>query len=178
MGKHIEAMKRWVDAFAGDVEAVKGLVANQAAPREARLHGAAALNYLVTKLDLIPDWEETCGIIDDAMVLRVAMARAAERDLDALPVDALRGVSRLANEADQVREVLGPIYPRLERYVLELGNVTVRGRHPRTVVDDDRQREQLFEEIAHDLQRLPLPAMTDPDRVERTVLNYLSHKLK
>jgi uncharacterized membrane protein YkvA (DUF1232 family) len=66
MGKHIETMKRWMDSFASDVAAVQGLVDNEKIPREARLAGAAALNYMVTRLDLIPDWEESCGLIDDA----------------------------------------------------------------------------------------------------------------
>ena len=178
MGKHIETMKRWVDSFATDVAAVQGLVDNDKIPRDARLAGAAALNYLVTKLDLIPDWEETCGIIDDAMVMRIAMATAAEKDLDALTGETMRGVHRLANEADSVKTVLGDIYPKLKRYVDDLGNKVVRGRHPRTIVDDEKQRAQLFDEIKDDLKRLPLPAMKDPDLVERTVMNYLSHKLK
>jgi len=178
MGKHIETMKRWMDSFASDVAAVQGLVDNEKIPREARLAGAAALNYMVTRLDLIPDWEESCGLIDDAMVLRVAMADAAERDLDALTGEVMRGVHRLANEAEGVKTVLGDIYPRFKRYVTELGNVVVRGRHPRVIVDDGKQREQLFDEIENDLQRLPLPTMTDPDRVERTVMNYLSQRLK
>src|SRR6185436_1802908 len=118
MGKHIDKMKRWVDSFATDVGAVQALVSHEKAPRDARLAGAAALNYLVTKLDLIPDWEESCGIIDDAMVLRLAMAEAADKDLDGLPVDVLRGVNRLANEAEQVREVLGDaLHGKLKRYV-------------------------------------------------------------
>jgi hypothetical protein len=62
------------------------------------------------------------------MVLRVAMADAAERDLDALTGEVMRGVHRLANEAEGVKTVLGDIYPRFKRYVTELGNVVVRGQ--------------------------------------------------
>lgn len=179
MAEHVERMKAWIDSFAADVAAIESLVDNSKVPRDARLAGAAALNYLLTRLDLIPDWEETCGILDDAMVLRVCMADAMEKDLDGLPVDALKTVARLANETDAVRKFLGEeLFARFKRYVHDLTNVIVRGRHPRTIVDDAKQREQLFVEVKDDLKRLPPAPMNDPDRIERVVKNTLAQKLK
>jgi uncharacterized membrane protein YkvA (DUF1232 family) len=179
MAKHVDKMKSWIDSFTADVAAIEALVESEQVPRDARLAGAAALNYLVTRLDLIPDWEETCGILDDAMVLRVAMAEAMERDLDALPVDALKTVARLANEADAVRQFLGEeLYAKLKRYVHELTSVIVRGRHPRVIVEDEKERAQLLAEVRDDLKRLPPAPMTDPDRVERVVKNTLQQKLR
>lgn len=172
-------LKLWMDSFAADVAAVSSLTANEDVPRDARLAGAAALNYLVTRLDLIPDWEESCGILDDAMVLRLAMSEAAEKDLEALPAEVQRSVHRLANEAEVVRELLGDeLHAKLKKYVHGLLGTVVRGRHPSAVVDDEKQREQLFDEIKDDLKRLPGTKMSDADHVLRIIKNYLSQKLK
>ena len=171
-------LQLWMDSFAADVAAACALTANEKVARDARLAGAAALNYLVTRLDLIPDWEESCGILDDAMVLRLAMSEVAEKDLDALPADVQRSVHRLANEAEVVRELLGDeLHAKLRKYVQGLHGTVVRGRHPSTVVDDEKQREQLFDEIKDDLKRNSGTRMSDADHVLRIIKNYLSQKL-
>jgi uncharacterized membrane protein YkvA (DUF1232 family) len=175
----MDKIKGWIDSFAADVGAVQAVAGEAKLAREARLAAAAALGYLVTRLDLIPDWEETRGIIDDAMVLRVAMSEAAGHDLEALPEDDQRAVHRLANETETVGEFLGAdLYPRFKRYVADLQHAVVRGRHPSTVVDDDATRARLYAEVAEELKRLPPAPMSDPERVARIVRNYLSHKLK
>jgi uncharacterized membrane protein YkvA (DUF1232 family) len=177
--EQLEKMKAWIDSYAADVAAVQALVANEKIPKDARLVGAAALNYLVTRLDLIPDWEETCGILDDAMILRVAMAEAAEKDLDALDGEAHRGVAKLANEVELVREFLGSeLYPRLKHYVQELGTAVVRNRLPRVIVDDPAERGRLYAEIKDELKRVPPAPMKEPERIARIIRNYLSQKLK
>ncbi len=177
--EHVEKMKAWIDSFASDVAAIQGLVASDKVGSDARILGAAALNYLVTRMDLIPDWEETCGILDDAMVLRVAMALVPEKDLDLVEGDAHLGVARLANEVALVKAFLGDdLYPRFKHYTQELTHAVVRGRHPRVIVEDAKERKQLWAEIADELKRLPPAPMSDPERVARVVRNYLSQKLR
>lgn len=175
MAKYIERMKGWIETFAEDVGVVKHIVEAEKVPKEARTLAAGALNYLVTRMDLIPDWEETCGVIDDAMILRVAVALAAEQGLGDL--DAAK-VARMCNEAEVVADFLGPeLYPRLKKYTQDLTGKEVRGRKPVTIVDDAKARKQLYVEIEEELRRLPPAPMTDPDGVERTIRNYLSQKL-
>jgi uncharacterized membrane protein YkvA (DUF1232 family) len=174
-----DRIRGWIDTFAEDVAALQKLVAEPSAARDARILGAAALNYLVTRLDLIPDWEETSGVIDDAMVLRVAAALASELEVGDLDADALRAVGKLANDADGVQAFLGAdLYPRLKKYVQDLTHKVVRGRHPSAIVDDAKQRDQLSIEIKDELKRLPPAPMSDPERVARVVKNYLVEKLK
>lgn len=175
----MEKMKGWIDTFAADVAAIEALLAEEKAEDDARLHAAAALNYLVTRLDLIPDWEETCGILDDAMILRLEMAVAVGQDLGDLSGDALHAVGRLANEADLVKEFLGSdLYPRLRKYADGLTQVVVRGRSPRALVDDAKERRLLSVEIQDELKRLPPAPMSDPQRIARVIKNYLTQKLK
>jgi uncharacterized membrane protein YkvA (DUF1232 family) len=178
MGKYIDRMRGWIDTFAEDVAAVKKIVESEKAPAEARAQAAAALNYLVTRMDLIPDWEETCGVVDDAMILRVAAAIAADKGLGELDSNASGTVGRLANEVEIVSEFLGPVlYPKLKKYTQDLVGKEVRGRKPQAIVDDAKLRATLYTEIEEELRRLPPAPMSDPDGVERTIKNYLSQKL-
>lgn len=172
MSKGTERIKGWVDTFASDVEAMKKAVAADG-PVEARQLVAGALNYLVTRMDLIPDWEETAGILDDAMVLRVAAAIASEKGLDASPE-----VGRLANDSDVVSEFLGDeLFPRFKKHVEGLAGQAVRGRHPKTIVEDAAVRATLFNEVGDEIKRIPAAPVSDVDAVARTVKNYLSQKL-
>jgi len=179
LSAQMEKMKGWIDSFASDVAAIQALLADDKAGDDARLFAAAALNYLVTRLDLIPDWEETCGILDDAMILRLEMGFASDKDLGGLAGDALHAVGRLANDVEAVKDFLGAdLYPRLKKYAEELTHVVVRGRSPRLLVDDAKERRHLFDEVRDELKRLPPAPMSDPGRVARVVKNYLTQKLK
>ena len=182
MANAIETLKTWADTFHQDVDALKALVESEKADLDARKHAAAALNYLVTRMDLIPDWEETCGVIDDAMILRVSAAIAADKGAgaDGSGLDGAAGatLARLANEAEVVSEFLGPVlYPKLKKYTTDLVGKEVRGRKPQSVVEDPKLRAMLYAEIEEELRRLPPAPMSDPDGVERTIKNYLSQKL-
>jgi uncharacterized membrane protein YkvA (DUF1232 family) len=178
MAEHIAKMKGWVESFPADVSALEAMVAEPKLPREARLLGAAALSYLVTRLDLIPDWEETAGMMDDAMVLRVAMALAAEHNLERLGADPLQVVHRLASESEIARAFLGDeLFLELRRHVAGLVDVVVRGRHPRAAIDDDKARAELFAEVRDELKRHAPAVIRDEEALARTIRNYLAHKL-
>jgi uncharacterized membrane protein YkvA (DUF1232 family) len=178
MATNIERMKGWIDGFADDVAIVKRIVEAEKAPKEARRLAAGALNYLVTRMDLIPDWEETCGVIDDAMIVRVAVALASERGLDELDAHTLRGVARLANEAEVVSDFLGKdLYARFKKFTEGLTAKAVRGRHPDQIVDDAKLRAALYAEVGDEMKALPPAPMADPDGIARTVKNYLTQKL-
>lgn len=175
----IARMKAWISSFSADIQALQALVAEPKLDREARILASAALAYVITRLDLIPDWEEGAGVLDDAMVLRVAMAIAAEHDLEPLEDDAQRVVMRLANENEVVKAFLGDeLYVKMRKYVGDLVNTVVRGRHPRVALDDEKVRQQVFNEVKDELKRIGPQNIKDPDAVARTVRNYLSHKLK
>src|SRR5262245_8557866 len=123
MSEHMDELRGWIDSFAADVAAVQAVAAGEKVARDARLAAAAALNYLVTRLDLIPDWEETCGILDDCMVMRLSMAAAEVHELTGLSEDTERAVHRMANEVDAMKKFLGDdLYAKLKRYVDDLAN--------------------------------------------------------
>lgn len=179
MATHMDRMKPWLDSFAEDVGVLKSFVAAKKASRDARLLGAAALSYLVTQMDLIPDWEETAGILDDAMVMRLAAAAASDKGLGDVPEPVERSLARLANEVETIEAFLGgEIYPRLRKYVHQLVDKQVRGRTAATIVDDEKAQTALFAEVSDTVQRLPAASIKDADAVARTLKNYITTKLK
>ena len=71
MAKHIETFKGWAETFRTDVAALKALVEEKGADMEARKLAVGALSYLVTRMDLVPDWNEGIGMMDDIMVVKI-----------------------------------------------------------------------------------------------------------
>ncbi len=121
----LEAFPTWLRTLGDDARALAALVESGDTAAPVRRKAAAALNYLLRSLDLIPDGIEDLGFIDDAFVFRVAAAGQAADAAD--PV-----LARLAGEAGLIRELLEDDYARLETYVAGLGSAPSRGR----TVDD------------------------------------------
>lgn len=178
MATHMDRLKTWVDGFGGDVHTMRKLLESTASV-DARTAAAAALSYLVSRMDLVPDWEETAGILDDAMVLRLLASIATDRGLgDKVPADLEASIGRLANEAEVIQDFLGAdLYARFKKHVEGLQTKMVRGRTPRMVVDNERERKALLTEIEEELHRLPPAPMSNPDAVERMLKNNLKQKL-
>lgn len=180
MSEHIEAFKEWVHTVREDVQTLKAVVEAESVNREARKCAAAALAYFVTRMDLVPDWEESVGVLDDVMVLRMLIRLAGQYDVDqGLSGDTLVEVGRLTNEADKIEAFLGDeLYARLHKHCAGLTDDAVRGRTPDMVVDDAEARAALFSEVDTELHRLPAAPFNDPEAVEVKFKSYLHHKLK
>jgi uncharacterized membrane protein YkvA (DUF1232 family) len=179
VSKIIETFKGWADSFRQDIEALKAIVESNKADAESRRLAAAALSYLVTKLDLIPDHNEGIGIMDDIMVVRVLMQMATQaHELGDLPSSAEVAIGRMTNEAERVNQLLGaPLYDKLKLYCAKLADTKVRGRSPQNIVDDANIRKELYAEIEDELKRSVPVAVSDPAEAELRLKSYLQHKL-
>lgn len=177
-------LRAWIDTFAADVKTVDELLAEPNASGPARVLAAAALSYLVTRLDLIPDWEAGIGVVDDAMVLRVACALATERGLGK-PSEALGGkVAALGKQAADVDALLGKdLAPKFRKYVeaLVLPATVVRGRTASQIVENAKLREKLMAEVQaevlDELRAKPPTPITDDAAATKILLNHLTSKL-
>jgi uncharacterized membrane protein YkvA (DUF1232 family) len=175
---HIEVFKGWADTIRQDVEAFKALLESTTAELAARKLAGGALSYLVSKMDLIPDWNEGIGVIDDVMVLRVAAQLAQDLDRGTLPTSADVSFERLANEADKISAFLGGgTYDKLKAYCAKLGDQTVRGRSMQLLIDDAAQRKQFYGELDDELKKTVPIVIADPADAEVRLKAYLKHKL-
>ncbi|RMH38018.1 MAG: DUF1232 domain-containing protein [Deltaproteobacteria bacterium] len=175
----VDTIKEWVGSLREDVATCKAVVEAEAADPAARRFAATALNYLVTRLDLIPDHEPAIGAIDDAMAIRVCMRLASDHDLDkGLGADVLVEAMRLANEAERLDELLGEeLAAAFRKHVERMSDDAVRGRTPEQIVEDAGARARLFEEVEADLLRMPPAAFGDAADVARQLTSYLKMKL-
>nr|HEX4314376.1 DUF1232 domain-containing protein [Kofleriaceae bacterium] len=175
---HIDTFKSWAETIRADVDALKALLESTTAEAHSRKLAAVALTYLVSRMDLIPDWNEGIGVIDDVMVLRVC-AQLTQGEKRGVSADAEKVLDRMANEADAIATFLGgPIYDHLKSYCNKLVDQAVRGRTPAQLVDDAAQRAALYKELDDEIQKTVPIVINDPVDAELRLKAYLTHKLK
>lgn len=175
----IDVIKGWADTIRQDTDALKALLASATADPHARRIAGAALSYQVSKMDLIPDWNEGIGVLDDVMVLRVCAQLTSALPRGELPTAVEIALERMANEAERIGELLGgPLYDRLRAYCARLVDHVVRGRSPAQLVDDAAARAALFAELDGELARAVPIVLADPADAEVRLKAYLMHKLK
>lgn len=178
MAKHIDTFKSWSDTIVADVAALKALV-ESTADAEARRLAAGALGYLVTRMDLVPDWEGGIGALDDVMVLRVCAQLAAGHGLSAVAEPHEITLARMANEAERIADFLGPTaYDHLRSYASKLSGTAVRGRAPATILADEAARNALYAEVDDEIKKTVPVVIRDAEDAELRLKAYLTHKLK
>lgn len=187
MSEHIAVLAKWALGWRSDLEALERALSAEKAPAEIRRYAAAALNYVVSRMDLVPDWEPAVGLFDDLMVLRICAAQGLEAmgppkqgDGDGGLDHALSAeLGRLANQAEQVNDFLGDeLFAKLRAYCDRLTGQAVRGRTPEQLMTDARAREQLHAEVADAAARAGEVSVTDEDQAAVRLKAYLGHKLK
>ena len=175
---HIDVFKSWADTIRQDIEAFKALLESTKADERSRKLAGGALSYLVSKMDLIPDWNEGIGVIDDVMVLRVCAQLVQDYDRGTLPTSAEVSFERLANEAEKITAFLGgPIYDKLKAYCSKLGDLKVRGRTVDQLMADAAQRKTFYGELDEELKKSVPIVVNDPVDAELRLKAYLTHKL-
>ena len=133
---YLDVFPTWLQSLGEDAEKIGQLIANAALPDGARQALTGGVNYIFKSLDLVPDGIDDIGYLDDAFVLRVAADLAIREDLSSLDADTVRGLNRMAEEADLIRGFLGGDYSRLEGYVNGLRKVAARGRSVQDILHD------------------------------------------
>jgi uncharacterized membrane protein YkvA (DUF1232 family) len=175
---HIDVFKGWADTIRQDIEAFKAVLESSKADDASRRLAAGALSYLVSKMDLIPDWNEGIGVIDDVMVLRVCAQLSQDHDRGSLPASAEVSFERLANEAEKITAFLGgPLYDKLKSYCSKLGEQTVRGRTVKMLIDEDKTRKAFYNDLDDELKKTVPIVVNDPTDAELRLKAYLTHKL-
>jgi len=176
---HIDVFKGWAETVRADIEAHKALLESEKADLPSRKLAAASLLYLVSRMDLIPDWNEGIGVIDDVMVLRVCAQLTQGHKRGPLPTSAEISLDRMANEADKISQFLGgPLYDKLKSYCAKLRDEPVRGRTPGQLVDDEAARKALYVELEDELKKTVPIVVNDPADAELRLKAYLTHKLQ
>ena len=176
---HIDVFKSWAETIRQDIDSFKTLLESTKADNDSKKLAGAALLYLVSRMDLIPDWNEGIGVIDDVMVLRVCAQLTGTHQRGDLPGSAEAALERMGNEAEKISAFLGgPLYDKLKAYCAKLGDVAVRGRAPAQLIEDAGLRKALYTELDEELKRSVPIVVNDPKDAELRLKAYLTHKLQ
>ncbi|MBA3394836.1 MAG: DUF1232 domain-containing protein [Deltaproteobacteria bacterium] len=176
---HIDVFKGWAETIRQDIDAFKVLLESAKADTSSRKLAGASLLYLVSRMDLIPDWNEGIGVIDDVMVLRVCAQLTQGHERGTLPSAADISLERMANEADKITKFLGgPLYDKLKSYCSKLTEQAVRGRSPAQLIEEESLRKALYLELEDELVKTVPVVVNDPVDAELRLKAYLTHKLQ
>jgi uncharacterized membrane protein YkvA (DUF1232 family) len=176
---HIDVFRGWADTIRQDIDAFKAVLEAPRADAAAKQLAAAALSYLVSRMDLVPDWNEGIGVLDDVMVLRVCAQLTQGSDRGALPTQAEVSLERMANETDQITGFLGSaLHDKLRAYCAKLVDHPVRGRSPAQLAADPAARRALYGEVDDEIKRTIPIVIADPADAEVRLKAYLTHKLR
>jgi uncharacterized membrane protein YkvA (DUF1232 family) len=175
---HIDVFKSWAETIRQDIDAYKSLLESEKADDKARKLAGGALAYLVSKMDLIPDWNEGIGVIDDVMVLRVCAQLSQDHDRGPLPGNAEAALERMANQADKIKDFLGgPLFDKLKVYCAKLGDLKVRGNTIGTLMDEASARDNFYKVLDEEIEKTVPIVVNDPVDAELRLKAYLTHKL-
>jgi uncharacterized membrane protein YkvA (DUF1232 family) len=176
---HIDVFKSWAETIRQDIDAFKTLLESDKADEGARRLAGGALTYLVSKMDLIPDWNEGIGVIDDVMVLRVCASLSRDYDRGSPDATTVANLERMANQADAIEEFLGgPLNDKLRAYCAKLDDLKVRGITVTQLMLEEPSRKKLYEALDEELEKTVPIVVNDPTDAELRLKAYLTHKLK
>ncbi len=180
MSEHISALAQWALGWRKDLKALEQALEADKAHAEIRRYAAAALNYVVSRMDLVPDWEPAVGLFDDLMVVRICAAQGiAAGGSEGLDDAVAAEWKRLADQADSVRDFLGDdLFAKLRAYCDRQTREAVRGRSPDQLVADPKARAQLFTEVEAAVSRAGEVSVPDASQAAVRLKAYLGHKLK
>ena len=171
--RYLEVFPQWLRSLGDDAGAVGELLAAGGPGDEASRSLVSGLNYMFKSLDLIPDGIDDLGFLDDAFVLRVACAHAAEAE-----PEVKKGiVQRLHDDARQVKDFLGDDYARLEAYVKALGKGAARGRTVEDIVTDGGTKQQFLQEVRAWSTGYQVPSFTRDQKTLVKLKAFLNAKL-
>lgn len=175
---HIDVFKSWAQTIRQDIDAYKMMLESDKADDRARRLAGGALCYMVSKMDLIPDWNEGIGVIDDVMVLRVCAVLTQDYDRGPLEPTTEASLERMSNQAEKIQEFLGgPIYDKLKAYCSKLSDLKVRGVAVNDLIGDDKVRASFYVALDEELEKSVPIVIADPVDAELRLKAYLTHKL-
>ena len=164
---HIDVFKSWAETIRQDIDAYKNLLENKKADDKARRLAGGALCYMVSKMDLIPDWNEGIGVIDDVMVLRVCAVLVQDYNRGSLPTAAEASLDRMVNQADKIGDFLGgPLMDKLKVYCSKLAEQAVRGATPAQLIEDEANRKTLYDALKEESEKSVPIVVNDPTDAE------------
>ncbi|MDD5307471.1 MAG: DUF1232 domain-containing protein [Deltaproteobacteria bacterium] len=163
--KCLEVFPNWLRTLDEDVKVLFDALLDHNLGDEPRRFLTGGINYLFKSLDLIPDGIDDIGYMDDAFVLRLAAKSTLEGDIGAIDPELLGRLGRLANDAELIREFLGPdTFARLDKYTRDLRKGAARGRTVDEIMEDATVMREFSAEVVGFIKDYKSPGFTKDEK--------------
>lgn len=178
VAEYAPKFQEWIDSFEHDVGLFREILAAESAPPQLRRLMAGGLMYMIRQIDLIPDYYQPVGTIDDTIVLRVLADLCAEWTPELEDPKHMKALFKLANQNETNRSFLGEDdYRALENYVRMQPEKATHGITGDAAASSAQTRKELFAQVDEELKHFQAPAIEDGPRAERELKSYLHAKL-
>lgn len=171
----LDLFPSWLRTLASDVQALTPGLCDDRLETEERIWIASAINYVLRSVDLIPDGIEDLGFLDDAFVLRCAAFEVARQQGTSASLHPI--LADLARDAVDINAFLAEDAGRLSEYVSGLRIVSVRGRTPSAIVEDENLSRQVAEEATSWAESYICPTFSRDEKTLVKLKAFLKTKL-
>lgn len=171
----LDLFPEWLRSLGADARAMAQSLCDNRLSTEERIWIASALNYVLRSVDLIPDGIEDLGFLDDAFVLRQAALEVARQQAAAAELYPI--LVQLSRDAVDVNDFLAEDAERLAEYVSGLRIVSVRGRSPSDIVEDENLARQVADEAASWAESYACPTFLRDEKTLVKLKSFLTTKL-
>ncbi len=158
--ENLTRLTHLVQSYPDAIATVLDAVGDQTVPPAARTLLVGALNYVLDLLDMFPDQYKGIGVVDDAILLRMAAQQAVAAGA-ASPL-----LKALAEQVADLLPLVGDLMAPLEKYVTQLIERSVRGRTATQIVADKDLTVMFVSDVHRHLAQLRQKA---PDAIDMSV---------
>ncbi len=172
----LASLQDLVDSYVDSVEVALNVFVHPETPTAARKALGGALNYVLDLLDIFPDHYKGIGVVDDAMLLRIA----AKQAIAAGAQDA--ALEKLAASASVIGDILGgELADTLGTYVERLPTRSVRGLNVEQILAEQHVTDTFANNVRRQVNDYR-PALIDASKGVDWILGELRrmtrHELK
>jgi uncharacterized membrane protein YkvA (DUF1232 family) len=176
--EHAKHFQLWIDTFGEDIRTIVELLDEDDAHEDLKRLGIGTLNYGLKQLDLIPDFYEPVGLIDDCMIIRVFASLALEYVIQLKDDRIKKRLVMMAEQNEVVIEFSGKeIYRALMNYVKVLPDRKVRHRDAKIILTNEDKMKDFKEDIAVEMKGYVGAKIDDPEGVCKDLKSFLKLKL-
>lgn len=144
-----ETLVKWIKLLPADIKILVEMIGDDQLDLKARSLAVGTLVYLITAIDLIPDKIPVLGIVDDVLVLHIALCIILRIDPERAAFYRAKYPARikaLDQEMQLVTDTLGALYSWLTAFVENLIHRRYKGQTTSDAAKSEKTREEIFDD--------------------------------
>ena len=145
----MRTLVRWIISLPTDVKILIEMIGDDKLDMRARSLAVGTTAYLIAAIGLIPDTVPVLGLVDDVLVLHIALAIILQIDPKRAEYYREKHPETIGSIDEQVQllvDALGALYSWLEAFVKNLSQRRYKGQSTEETAQSTETREDIFDE--------------------------------